>query len=263
MKKIGKYKVIRQLGAGGFGAVYLAEDKLGEQVAIKIFKLRDQDLGQLGSSMHQRFRDEARILRKLSTNPHIVEMYHFDEMEDGTPYYVMPFLEKSLEQEVGKDAFTAGKLEEIPQHLHPRPAPLSLAVAWLRQILEALEAVHRAGLVHRDIKPANIMFNSDGRVQLVDFGIAKLPDSEHSESGVGMGTRYYMSPEQRESAKHVGAQSDVFSVGVLAYRMLTGVMPIGRYRDPVEYVPDLTPEFNQAPSLGHGTGPEAASRRCG
>jgi formylglycine-generating enzyme required for sulfatase activity/serine/threonine protein kinase len=252
MNRIGKYTAIKQLGAGGFGAVYLAEDKLGEQVAIKVFQIRDENLARQATSsstdavevLKQRFMDEARTLRRLGTNPYIVEMYYFDELEDGTPYYVMPYLAKSLEQEIGKDAFTRGKLEETPPELHPRRVGLTQGLQWLEQILEALREVHNAGLVHRDIKPANILFNAKGQVQLCDFGIAKLPDAEHSQSGVGMGSRNYMSPEQRESAKHVGPQSDVYAVGVLAYRMLTGQLPSGKYDDPIKHVPAMGQALN-------------------
>ena len=254
METIGKYKVIKELGSGGFGAVYLAEDpRLGVQVAIKIFQIRDANLvsqatsasTDAAQSLRQRFINEARTLRQLSNNPHIVEMYDFDELEDGTPYYVMPYLLRSLVDEIGKDAFTAGALEDLPVDLHPRRLPVSRCVQILTQTLDALSTVHRAGLVHRDIKPANILLNDKGQVQLCDFGIAKLPDEEHSQSGVGMGSRNYMSPEQRESAKHVLASSDIYSVGILAYRMLTGTLPVGRFEDPVSYAPQLGQPLNE------------------
>ncbi len=105
MELIGKYAVIKELGLGGFGAVYLAEDpKFGEQAAIKLFKVRDANLaGQVTSAssdttgvLKKRFLDEAKILRQLSTSPYIVEVYDFDELEDGSPYYVMPFFRKIL-----------------------------------------------------------------------------------------------------------------------------------------------------------------------
>jgi serine/threonine protein kinase len=246
MNRIGKYTAIKQLGAGGFGAVYLAEDKLGEQVAIKVFQIRDENLARQATSsstdavevLKQRFMSEARTLRKLSANPYIVEMYDFDELEDGTPYYVMPYLAKSLEQEIGKDAFTRGKLEETPPELHPRRLPVTRSLEILTQVLEGLSAVHRAGLIHRDIKPANILLGSEGQVQICDFGIAKVPDVEHSMSGVGMGSRHYMSPEQRESAKYVEPQSDVYSVGVLAFRMLTGTLPTLTKQSLLDFVPE-------------------------
>ena len=250
---IGKYKVIKELGAGGFGAVYLAQDpRLKENVAIKVFKLRDAELArqatsatsEAGKVLHERFLNEAKILRQLSSNPHIVDVYEFDEMDDGTPYYIMPYLEQSLVDEIGKDALTTAALEDIPPELHPRRLNVQRSIQVITQILTGLAEVHNAGLVHRDIKPANILFDKQGRAQLCDFGIAKSPDVQHSQSGMAMGSRNYMSPEQRESAKHVKAQSDVYSVGVLAYRMLTGTLPIGRFDDPIAHSPSIGEELN-------------------
>jgi TPR repeat protein/serine/threonine protein kinase len=252
--QIGKYQIERKLGEGGFGEVFLARDpKLDVQVAIKVFRVKDDEAarqatsasGDAGQILRQRFLDEARILHQLSSNPYIVNIRDFDEMPDGTPYYVMNYLPRSLVDEIGKDVFSRAGAAELPAALQPRPLPLPRALAILQQVLLGLTAVHQAGLVHRDIKPANILFDDSGKVQLTDFGIAKLPDTEHSQSGLGMGSRNYMSPEQRESAKHVSAASDVYSVGVLAYRMLTGALPIGRFDDPIRFVPALAPAVNQ------------------
>ncbi|MFT6896684.1 MAG: formylglycine-generating enzyme required for sulfatase activity/serine/threonine protein kinase [Paraglaciecola sp.] len=251
--KIGKYKVLRELGAGGFGAVYLAEDpRLHVQVAIKIFQVKDATVagqatsatGDAGEVLKQRFIDEARMLRSLAVNPHIVDMYEFDELTDGTPYYVMPYLATSLVDEIGKDAFTVGALEELDSSLRPKRLGTAQSILYLKQLLDALSEVHKAGLIHRDIKPANILVNNKGQVQLCDFGIAKLPDTEHSQSGLGMGSRNYMSPEQRDSAKHVTPASDIYSVGILAYRMLTGQLPLGRFQDPIDYAPDIGQTLN-------------------
>ncbi|BDX06394.1 SUMF1/EgtB/PvdO family nonheme iron enzyme [Planctobacterium marinum] len=253
MEAIGKYKVLKQLGAGGFGAVYLAEAPItNAQVAIKIFQVKDENLVCVATSASQdasgvlkeRFLSEARTLEQLSHNPYIVSIRDYDELDDGTPYYVMPYLPTSLEQEIGKDAFTRGKLEETPKALHPRKLASSRATEILKQILEGMREVHRAGLIHRDIKPANILFDAQGNVQICDFGIAKSPDAEHSQSGVGMGSRNYMSPEQRESAKHVSPASDVYSIGVLAYRMLTGQLPSHPYEPPIQFSPGIGQPLN-------------------
>ena len=241
--------------------MYLAEDpKLSGKVAIKVFTICNADLYDLSKeipststlniarnrdlALRERFVREATLLRQLSTNPNIVDVYDFDEMADGTPYFVMPYLERSLVDEIGKDALTTEALNDLPKALRPRKLPVLRVIEILTEILSGLAEVHSADLIHRDIKPANILFDANGRAQLCDFGVAKTPDSQHSETGVVMGSRNYMSPEQRESGKHVTAGSDVYSVGVLAYRMLTGALPIGPCDDPVVYSPDMGESFN-------------------
>ena len=253
MQHIGKYKVIRKLGSGSFGFVYLAQDpKLQLQVAIKVFKIKEASLmSQVTSAVEdpeqvikQRFINEARALRNLSANAHIIEMYEFDELADGTPYYVMPYISRTLVDEIGKDAFSQGMLEDIPKADYPRRIATTQAISYLKQLSQALCAVHECGLVHRDIKPANLLITKENQLQLSDFGIAKLPLSEHSQTGFGMGSRNYLSPEQQESAKHVQASSDIYSLGVIAYRMLTGQLPVGRYQDAIDFAPDMPQALN-------------------
>jgi len=257
MKIIGKYKIIRELGAGGFGAVYLAEDpNLGEKVAIKVFRIKDvaavRDItsatGDAGEVLKKRFLDEAKILRRLSSSPHIVSMHDFDTLEDGTPYYVMPYLPRCLVDEIGRDAFTRDKLEKLEEDQYPRALPFIKTLDVLKQTLEGLKVVHKAGLVHRDIKPANLLLEGEGnlfKVVLCDFGIAKLPEGDNTGTGVGMGSPNYVSPEQRASAKYVDSRSDVFSVGVLAYRMLTGSVPlVTGNQAPKNFIPALNDELN-------------------
>mgnify|MGYP000414982078 CR=1 FL=1 len=258
MQTIGKYKILRELGSGGFGAVYLAEDPhLGGKVAIKVFQIKDpasaremtSATGDAGEILKKRFLDEARILRQLKRNPNVVDVLEFDTLPDGRPYYIMPYLPKSLVDLIGRDAFTQGKLEEIDSKDHPHSLPVTQTLDILKQTLSGLKTVHEANLVHRDIKPANLLIENEGQlynVVLCDFGIAKMPDGEDSKTGVGMGSPNYVSPEQRESAKHVDARSDVFSVGVLAYRMLTGTVPMMTGQQAVkQFLPGISDELNQ------------------
>jgi serine/threonine-protein kinase len=252
MEQIGQYKILRRLGGGGFGEVWLGEDAL-RQVAIKIFNPKDENLIAHATSsdtegldvLRKRFVNEARILVQLEDNPHIVNVLEFGELEGGFPYYVMPYLPRSLADLLGKDVFDALAIAELTKADQPRAIELSKALHYLLQTLKGLSAAHSKGLVHRDIKPSNIMLSRNGQIRIVDFGIAKAPDGQDSTmTQLAMGSRHYMAPEQRESAKHVDARADIYAVGTVAYRMLTGHLPIGRFADPNVYSPALPQAVN-------------------
>src|SRR6056297_548118 len=246
---IGRYKILKRLGGGGFGEVFLGEDPaIGRQVAIKVFKPKDENLIAFATSSDEegleilrgRFLSEAKILASLENTQHIVNVLDYGETDDGAPYYVMPYLPHSLADELGRDVFDVKALEELREAERPRALRLARALALLEQILSGLASAHGRGLIHRDLKPSNIMLTEDDEVRIVDFGIAKAPDGQHSTvSHLGLGSRNYMAPEQRESAKHVDARADVYAIGRLAYRMLTGKLPVGRFADPNVAVPAL------------------------
>ncbi|AKS41454.1 protein kinase domain-containing protein [Wenzhouxiangella marina] len=254
MNLIERYTILKRLGGGGFGEVFLGEDpQIGRQVAIKVFKPKDENLIAFATSsdeegleiLRARFLNEAKILASLHNERHVIEVLDFGEAEDGAPYYVMPYLPNSLADELGKDVFDRKALEELPEAQRPRALPLERSLELMEQVLKGLAAAHGKGLIHRDIKPSNIMLTEDGEIRIVDFGIAKAPDSAHSSvSHLGLGSRNYMSPEQRESAKHVDARADVYAFGRLAYRMLTGRLPVGRFADPNVAVPALGQDMN-------------------
>ncbi|MDZ7792066.1 MAG: SUMF1/EgtB/PvdO family nonheme iron enzyme [Xanthomonadales bacterium] len=254
MTTVGRYKILKRLGGGGFGEVFLGEDPaIGRQVAIKVFKPADENLIAFATSsdeegleiLRARFLSEAKILASLHNQRNVVEVLEYGELDDGAPFYVMPYLPDSLADELGRDVFDSLALEELPENQRPRALPLDRALDVLGQILNGLAAAHGKGLIHRDIKPSNIMLTEDGEVRIVDFGIAKAPDGQHSTvSHLGLGSRNYMAPEQRESAKHVDARADVYSVGRLAYRMLTGKLPVGQFADPNVAVPALGQAMN-------------------
>jgi formylglycine-generating enzyme required for sulfatase activity/serine/threonine protein kinase len=253
MEQISQYSILKKLGGGGFGEVWLGQSEL-RQVAIKVFNPKEDNLasfvGATGtesealSILKERFLNEARILADLEANPHIISVYEFSQLDDGSPFYVMPFLPVSLADRLGKDIYDAATIAELPEADRPKSLPLNDVLRYFEQLLIGLSAAHERGLIHRDIKPANVMLTDDDQVRLVDFGIAKAPDSQHSVSQVGMGSQKYMAPEQRESAKHVDTRADVYSAGVLAYRMITGRLPGIPFREPNVLVLELNQALN-------------------
>jgi eukaryotic-like serine/threonine-protein kinase len=199
-----RYRIMRKLGSGGMANVYLAEDQeLGRRVAIKI--LNDRHAGD--EQFVERFRREAKNAAGLS-HPNIVSIYDRGEAE-GTYYIAMEYLDgRSLKELI----------------LSRGPAPMSVAVDYARQILSALRFAHRNGLVHRDIKPHNVLVDPEGHVKVTDFGIARAGASQMTEEGSIIGTAQYLSPEQARGTQ-VDQTSDLYSLGIVLYEMLTGQVP--------------------------------------
>jgi serine/threonine protein kinase len=216
--KFGHFKIISQLGAGGMGEVFLAEDtRLERKVALKLlpekFSANTEPL--------DRFKQEAKAASALN-HPNIITVYEIGE-QDGANFIATEFIDGQTLRERMKSRLT---FDEI----------LSITV----QTAEALSAAHQAGIVHRDIKPENIMVRPDGYVKVLDFGLAKLTNKSKAEAdsdseeetaklvktnpGVVMGTAAYMSPEQARG-KAVDARSDIFSFGILVYEILAGQVP--------------------------------------
>src|SRR5438128_4995748 len=200
----GRYRIIRKLGSGGMANVYLAEDQeLGRRVAIKI--LNDRHAGD--EQFVERFRREAKNAASLS-HPNIVSIYDRGEAE-GTYYIAMEYLDgRSLKELI----------------LSRGPAPLNVAIDYARQILAALRFAHRNGIVHRDIKPHNVLVDAEGHAKVTDFGIARAGASQMTEEGSIIGTAQYLSPEQARGTS-VDQTSDLYSLGIVLYEMLTGNVP--------------------------------------
>ncbi len=200
----GRYKVVRKLGTGGMANVYLAEDQeLGRRVAIKMLDDRHaQD-----EQFVERFRREAKNAAGLS-HPNVVSIYDRGQAE-GTYYIAMEYLDGRT-------------LKELLVARGPTPIPV--AIDYARQILAALGFAHRNSVVHRDIKPHNVAVAPDGRIKVMDFGIARAGTSQMTETGSIIGTAQYLSPEQAKGAP-VGPTSDIYSVGIVLYEMLTGSVP--------------------------------------
>ncbi len=232
MDRIGKYEIEEPLLETSFSDIYIARQPDGDgYLAVKVFHPKGSNVGEeakYGEAFWRaRFVEEAKIMARFD-HPNLVHAVDVGETEAGEPYVVMPFLEANLLYEIGEDADTPEEIEKLPKHWRPRPVSPRRAVEVWRQMLAGLAALHDAGLVHRDIKPPNVLLDSKqrGNVKLCDFGMVKVPDAKGSRSGIWVGTLEYMSPEQRKSAKEVDVRSDVYSAGVVMYRMLSGRLPV-------------------------------------
>jgi len=210
---VGEYRVQAVAGRGGMGVVYAAvQPVIEKKVAIKVLSAQlssDRDLV-------RRFIDEARAVNKIG-HENIIDIFSFGQLPDGRQYFVMEYLE---------GATLAERLER--GDLSPAEVPQVLA-----QICDALDAAHATKIVHRDLKPENVWLGVTGRgrprVRLLDFGIAKLLESGDrsvtTDVGVVMGTPHYMSPEQAAGELDIDGRSDLYSLGVLGYYMLSGALP--------------------------------------
>jgi eukaryotic-like serine/threonine-protein kinase len=201
----GRYMIESRLGSGGMADVYLATDQsLGRKVAIKILSdryARDADFV-------ERFRREAAAAASLR-HPNIVTVYDRGEAR-GTSYIAMEYLDgPTLKEEIG----------------HRAPMPEPEVIGYATQALAALDAAHRQGVVHRDIKPHNMVLTDEGRLKVTDFGIARAANTQQmTEVGSIVGTAQYLSPEQARGLP-VGPQSDIYSMGIVLYEMLSGDVP--------------------------------------
>jgi len=203
---LGEYEIHRELGRGGMATVYLAHDiALDRKVAIKVMS---PALLLMGEGMTERFKREARTAANLS-HPHIIPIYTV-KSSGKSLFFVMKFI--------------AGRsLEAIIKELGPMPVAMVRGI--LHQVGGALGYAHRHGIVHRDVKPANIMIDEEGWSVVTDFGIAKVAENRGlTMTGIAVGTPSYMSPEQC-AAKDITGKSDQYSLGVVAYEMLTGKQP--------------------------------------
>ncbi|UCG14684.1 MAG: serine/threonine protein kinase [Deltaproteobacteria bacterium] len=205
---LGRYEILEELGRGAMGIVYKGRDpKLDRLTAIKTIRFTDDfDLDQVEKIKEQFYR-EAEVVAKLS-HPNIVTIYDVGEDLDLS-YLAMEYLN-------GED------LEKFTTTEKLLPIRTSIDVAI--QVCDALEYAHNHGIVHRDIKPANIMILENGLVKVTDFGIARATATSKTRTGVIKGTPYYMSPEQISGMK-VDGRSDIFSLGIVFYHLLTGELP--------------------------------------
>lgn len=237
--RVGPYRIVREVGRGGMGVVYLAEHEgLGRRVALKLLAARHA----ASSKALERFEREVRAVARLA-DPNIVTIYEVGRVDD-VPYFTMEYVEgrtlhevldelrragrtpQSLRaQDLTDSSFAAGQGEHLAEAL--RRGWIDAACWVVARIADALSHVHAQGVVHRDVKPKNILLARDGRVLLFDFGVARV-DTEASMtmSGEFVGTPFYVSPEQLDPpAEGVDERTDIYSLGVTLYELLTLEVP--------------------------------------
>ncbi len=242
--KLGRYEVLNELGKGAMGVVYLAKDPvIGRLVAIKTIRTSQTgDDDSESREFRERFVREAQTAGILS-HPNIVTIHDIGEdAETRTSFIAMEYIEgRNLKSLLGdKNRFTWDEIADL-----------------VAQIGEALDYAHRKGIIHRDVKPANIILTTDGKVKITDFGIAKIASSNLTTTGQFLGTPNYMSPEQVSGAP-VDGRSDIFSLGVVLYELLTNRKPFQGdnltaisykivhedFTPPGELSPEVPPDFN-------------------
>lgn len=233
LKSIGPYEIQRVLGEGGMGTVFLGHRAdLNSAAAIKI--LRD---AWVSPARRERFAAEQRTLAQLD-HPHIARLLDADTLPDGTPYFVMEYVDG----------------EPLDRYCRQRRCGIEERLRLFRAVCEAVQFAHTQAVIHRDLKPSNILVRGDGTVKLLDFGIAKQleeynPASDMTRTGLRLMTPAYASPEQIRGER-AAVQTDVYSLGVVLYRLLTGRLPFDvANRTPAEAATMLADRDPVRPSL--------------
>jgi hypothetical protein len=210
VKTLGRFEILREIGKGAMGVVYLAHDpKIDRKIAIKMISIPPGVTPEEARETRHRFVREAQAAGKL-THPNIITIYDVVEDQDLS-YIAMEYI------------------EGVTLEAHTKPStllPLSRALSIMAQACSALDYAHKNQVIHRDIKPANLMLMKEDLLKITDFGLAKSPQANLTQAGVLIGTPNYMSPEQI-SGRTMDGRSDFFSLGVVLYELLTGERPFG------------------------------------
>jgi serine/threonine protein kinase len=203
---IGAYEIVGEVGRGGMATVYKAyHERLDRHVAIKFM----HDTFLQDESFHARFQREARIVARLE-NPHIVPIYDYDTHE-GVPYLVMKYIDgMTLKRRAIKTGLTVNQSRDL-----------------LTEVARGLDYAHRQGILHRDMKPSNILIDTEDHPYITDFGLARIAEAGSSTISHDMmlGTPYYISPEQARGEKNLDNRTDIYSLGIILYELITGRVP--------------------------------------
>lgn len=243
MKKLGRYEIIEKIGEGGMGTVYKAKQPtLNKIVALKVLA----DFCAKDEKLVERFMREARIMANLPDYRHVVQVFDLDEA-DGKYFYAMEYIPLSLAEYIGDFDIDTDQTRKVRRK--SKVIPVEMAMFITRHILKGLKVIHNAGVIHRDISPQNVLLirdNEEITAKITDFGIAGIRDSGLTKTGTsGIGKEIYAAPEQLESLASANEQSDIYSLGILMYRMVTGRLPVGvRPKQPFELNPDVGDSLN-------------------
>lgn len=240
MNTAGRYEICGRLGRGGMSTVYKARAPItGRVVALKILQPRDDIFADLVGEdrLKEIFVEEARIMGAI-THDHVAKIIDCDE-HDGEPFIVLEYFSHSIGDVIG---------EAYNVELESRPVSVPRTFLYMTQTLKGLERLHFAGIIHRDIKPFNLMLTNDDRVKIIDFGLSRVRGEEKMAiPGMQVGSPYYAAPEQEKNPKKADARADLYSVGVMMYRMLTGHLADPRQEEvqpPSRFNPDLNGEWD-------------------
>jgi serine/threonine protein kinase len=231
VKKFGKYTVKGLLGRGGMGMVYKAAIPNTEKiVALKVCQPRQVLVNILGiKEVRRQFMKEAVTMARLR-HPNIAEVWDLDT-HNGRPFFVMEYYCNNLGTVIGET------YEDAPS----RTLSIDASIQYTRQALAALARLHHAGIIHMDVKPFNMMLTDEGVVKMIDFGVSKLRGEElGGPDTIKVGTPYYSAPEQEENPNQADERSDLYSVGITLFRMLTGSLP-----DENKVAANINPELDE------------------
>jgi serine/threonine-protein kinase len=212
---IGKYKITGLLGSGGMGRVYKARlPEIGKTVAVKLLYPNSHIVQLLGKKVVlDMFMTEARILGEIS-HPNVAQIFDFDYDDQGRPFFVMEYHCMNLGEMTGEDYVMENPARIIPP---------DRAARYLRQVLSGLGRLHDAGIIHRDVKPYNMLISESDQIRITDFGLSLLRGEKREiPDQFKIGTPYYAAPEQEADPETVDERADIYGVGVMAWRMLTG-----------------------------------------